>query len=263
MFTLVIAVLGFYISKVIEERYSDVKQILKDTTLAKDNAEKYNQQITDALAGKSNELYEGFRNNHIASIIANLEESVENIETYHSELMKNLKYVEYDEIYKLFLKSLKIQNEIIVAKYLHLLLLINTEMSLVNGLFLGVLNSCAAEISKYPFTSVQLKDILTNCVDISCHKKIKVGIDRLLEFLLRSYDYQIFETCLRNIEEKERNQLLKKLLEFNIHIFDTYIAKLKPIYSSDEDCFSNELAVIALMEQFKLELTPEDEKPFE
>lgn len=267
MFTLVIAVLGFYISKVIEERYNDVKQILKDTTLVKDDAEKYKKKITDALKKKGNELYEEFRKNHIASIIADLKENVENIELYHSELITNLGYLSFDDIEEcldVYYESGKMSSDPkISAKYLHILLLIDVKKCLESVRLLNKITSVYYSIPKLPLTYVQMREILRLFVH---HDFTSDKIERVSSFvkhLIEKDDYSKLESCLTSIEtESEKNQFIKELLNFDINIFDGYIEKWKLVYQTNEVSYKDELKNITLMEQIKLELTPEDKKLF-
>lgn len=261
MFTLIIAVLGFYISKVVEDKYDKVKQVLENVTKARDKTKKYKQQIDDALKGKGKELYESFRGNHIASIIVDLKENVENIELYHSELITNLRYLSFDDIEQClntYGESRKMSADTeISTRYLHILLLLDVEKCLNNERLLNFVLNHRCEIPKFSFTYLQMKKILNLFMSIIKSKNAlqQRDIKALVNGLIKKDNYYKFESCLASSEtEEEKNQFIKGLLNLDTDIFDGYILGCKSMYQANSEWYKNKLDDIALMEQYQREL---------
>ncbi|MBX9866083.1 MAG: hypothetical protein K2Y14_04155 [Burkholderiales bacterium] len=250
---------------IINDSSKVVKESLDNTLMVQNEVEKYNNEIQNALSNKGHELYETFRKEHIASIITDLKENVENIEFYHSELITNLRYLSFNDLNQClntYYISPKISaDQEISSRYVHILMLLDLEMCLRDeSLLIRILNH-RSYILKLPFTYVQLKNLFGLFVSMTFKDEQKSDIKHLLAGFIKKDNYSKFRSFFRNIETKsESDQFIKGLLKFDINIFDGYIARWKQFCGDGGNFYENEINNMALMEQFKLELTPENEK---
>lgn len=288
IFTLVIAVLGFYISKIIEERYSNIKSLnleldkarrstdeafrmvksfkeeieasSKSVNETKGVVEELNKQIQDALVGKGWELFKNFRENHIDSIISDLKENVENIEFYHSELINNLRYLSFNDIVecvdKYYMSSKISTDSKISSKYLHILLLLDADKCFKNIKLLDRIIAVNISLPELPFTYVQMREVLY----LFTHHDFAIDkIEKARKFvknLIKKDVYDKLESCFRSIEtDKNKTQFIKELLIFNKDIFDRYISRWRAYYQERKNIYAYQLKDMELIEELKKEMS--------
>ncbi|TXI94095.1 MAG: hypothetical protein E6Q33_01290 [Neisseriales bacterium] len=266
LFTLIIAVFGFYISNVITARYEQIKKAEKDVNLMMSRVKEYNEIIKDALNKNGQKLYKIYRQEHVNSILADLKQNVENIEYYHSELVTNLAYLSFNEVAECFSKLLEIggtdggitngPSGESYPRYINLLLLLDVEKSLDNANILKYLLIHYQRLSNLSFTQLQIFKIVRALINKDYNAQDKRTIASLIQSLFARYNYVAFEFYLRDIDQiDEKKEFIRKLLEFNNEMFGMYIARWKPDYESDKQKYCNQLANIELIEEIKQELS--------
>lgn len=257
LFTLIIAVFGFYISNVITARYEQIKKAENDVNLMMSRVKEYNETIKDALNKNGQKLYKIYRQEHVNSILADLKANVENIEYYHSELVTNLTYLSFNEVAECFSKILEIggTNGNIYSRYIHLLILIDIEKSLGNEKIFNYLLIYGQSFADLSFTKHQLIKIIMALINRRYDSQDKFGVESLINFLLRKDSFGALESALRYIDEiDKRREFIRKLLEFNNEIFDAYTTVWEPVYEPRKQLYCHQLADIALMKEIKQEL---------
>lgn len=258
MFTLIIAVFGFYISNVITARYKDITSAGKDVDDALTKAVKTKVEIIAYVEKNDDELYRRHEENRRKKIIVTLKKSPELINLFYNELLLDVDRLDYSSLLAILQNLInKLKNSKIIKLYVHLLLLTNTQKLLKDSRVLNAI--LASSISKgllgcyYPLDKYKI--IIKTLIDYKITEKdLKEYADldsRLADFLKKFvvlFDGSYFESVLINyMSEEEQDEFIDKLMSISSEICQNYIKIRRPRIGSSKNT-EKEQALLAKLE---------------
>ncbi len=257
LFTLLIAVIGFYLSRLISDKVDQInslsiriieanslvdnafKQVTINLDSAKKVADELQLEIKNYVEEKNNDLYQRYEKSRRDNIMKQIGQDPEKLDIFFSDILLDLDKFEISEIELIFDKS-ELMDVGFLSKSIYLLMLKDPQKTIDIDFVEFIIQCFKTEFLQFWYPSNTIDQFLNIIADLG----IKLGHDKngeVVEFMkvlmLRDGGNKTAKVLTLMHSAQRLDGFIKKLLDLDANILAEYILNRKQVL----DKFNNEV----------------------